>query len=118
MSNHNEEFNPDDPMVDQFIKDMITEMFNKYREGKIIELEESEISVVEICIGYYPNDVSKQEGLAYCTIRATMETDPLNFRKVAEDKIIPLAIELGVESAIIQEILSIKSRQILGEENN
>jgi hypothetical protein len=117
MSNH-EEFNPDDPMTDFFIKECITEMFNKYREGKLVEMDDSEIGVVEICIGYYPDDPIKQECLAYCTIRATMETDPLNFRKVAEDKIIPLAVDLGVESAIIQEILNIKSRQILGEENN
>ena len=114
----NEEFNINDPVVDLFIMDSVTEMFNKYRNLEFKKMDESEIGVVEICIGFYPYDVVKQEALAYCVIRATMETDSLSFRKVSEDKIIPLAIELGVEEAIIQEILNIKSRQIIGEENN
>ena len=113
-----EEIDLSDPFTDLFIKESISEMFAKYRKGRLNEMDESEIGVVEVCIGYYPNDVVKQESLAYVTIRATLETDPLSFRQVAEDKLMPIAIDLGVEDAIIHEILNIKGRKIIEEENN
>ncbi len=115
----NEEFNidPNDPSVDLFIRDSVSKMFSKYRKGELIKMEEPEIGVVKICIGFYPQDLSKQENLAFCVVKATMITESLNFIKVAEDYIMPLAIELGVEDAIIQELMDIKANKILGEEN-
>jgi hypothetical protein len=112
------EFNINDPMVDHFIKESISQMFAKYYNNETKDLEEPELGVVEVCIHYYPNDRTKQESLAYCVIKATMETDSVNFRKVSEENILPLAIELGVEDAIIQEIINLKVRRILGDGSN
>jgi len=112
-----EAFNPNDPFVKEFVKQSVSDMFAKYRKGESSKMDESEIGVVEICIGFYPKDVSKQENLAFCVVFATMLTDSLSFKRVSEDFIMPLAIELGVEDAIIQEIMNIKGNKIL-EENN
>lgn len=110
-------FDPTNPLVKDFVQQSISEMFAKYRSGRLTEMDKSEIGVVEICIGFYPNDFSKQENLAFCVIFATMQTDALTFKKVSEEVIMPLAIELGVEDAIIQEILNIHIQKILGENN-
>ncbi len=93
-------------------------MFAKYFNKDLKSMDESEIGVVEICIGFYPKDRTKQETLAYCVIKATMLSDSTNFKTVLESQIMPLAIELGVEDVIIQEILNIKANKILGVENN
>jgi len=113
-----DEFNPKDPVVKEFVKQSISDMFTKFRKGEKSKLHQSEIGVIEICIRFYPKDVSKQENLAFCVIFATMLTDSQNFEKVSEDFIMPLAIELGVEDAIIHEILTIKGNKIFGDENN
>lgn len=114
-----EEFNPNDPFVDMFIKDSITDMFCKYHskdKKKLLSMDESEIGVVETCIGFYPFNRTKQESLAYCVIKATMLSDSEDFKTVTEDFIMPLAIEMGVEDVIIGEILNIKNSKILKSE--
>ena len=103
-----------DPNIDQWVKDFVTDQFNRYYDNK--PLDESELSVCQICEGFYPEDRSKQEVLAYVVIRSTMESDPTDFKKILETTIMPLAIEHGVEDVIIQEILNVKGRKVIDKE--
>ena len=109
-------FQPDNPEVKEFIQKFITDLFNRYRKQDIISapiLTTDEIEVCEACIHYYPDQPSKQEALAFCVMFGILASDPLTFKSFAEDIVMPLAIEMGVEKAIIKEILSIRSRKIL-----
>jgi len=113
-----DDFHPDNPDVDIFIKKMISEFFAKFNNKDLENMMEDEITICKACEHYYPTDPTKQESLAFCVMKSIVLSDPLNYRKINEDVLMPLAIELGVEDAFAQEIINIKNRKIIGEENN
>jgi hypothetical protein len=109
-----EEINFKDPNIDQWFKDQITDMFNRfYQEHDPDLFNDPELAVCFICQGFYPEDRTKQEALAYVTIRASLDKKPIDndILGFTEDQIMPLAVEYGVEDAFIQEILNLRRRR-------